>query len=103
MASRRQSGLREVGVVLEDIRAQNKVVLEAVQGLGHEFKRDIATLQVELVQRIERLEDAVRENSREIRAIKEALASKVDAASLAALELRVAALERRVGGQRSRR
>jgi predicted nucleic acid-binding Zn-ribbon protein len=103
----RESAARATAVLLEDIRSQNKVVLEAVQGLGEKLEQ----LRLELCERIARVEDhvgrveervgrvedAVRENSREIRAVKKALSAKVDAAVLAALELRVAALERKVG------
>ncbi len=117
----RESAARATAVLLEDIRSQNRVVLEAVQGLGEKLEQlrldlceRIARVEVrvgrveEQVGRVEeqvgrlevrvgRLEDAVRENSREIRAVKEALSTKVDGAVLAALELRVAALERKVG------
>jgi uncharacterized protein YukE len=108
----RSSAARATAVVLEDIRAQNRVVLEAVQGLGQRmdgFEQKVDGLdqkvdgldhklerfRLELLERVGRLEDAVRENSREIRALKQALESKADAAALIALEQRVAALERR--------
>jgi len=53
-------------VILEDIRAQNRAVIEAVQGLGIKVERDLANLRAELIERIERLESAVRQNSRDI-------------------------------------
>jgi predicted nuclease with TOPRIM domain len=128
--------LRAHGVLVEDMRAQNTAVLEAMTSFREEVRRDLAALRAELLERIERLEDAVRQNSRdirrlegrveslegkvdrlegkvdrlegrvdrletevtrlsaEIRAVREALGEKCDAASLAALELRVVALER---------
>jgi predicted nucleic acid-binding Zn-ribbon protein len=123
----RSSAAHATAVVLEDVRSQNKVVLEAVQGVGQkvdglahrmdrfehrvdglevtigglEMKVDaldqkLERVRLDLLERIGRIEDAVRENSREIRALREALAAKADAAELAALEQRVAALERRV-------
>jgi chromosome segregation ATPase len=55
------------GVLLEEVRAQNKAVLEAVHSLGERMDRDIFALRTELVERIERLETAVRQNSRDIR------------------------------------
>jgi predicted nuclease with TOPRIM domain len=128
--------LRAHGFLVEDMRAQNTAVLEAMTSFREEVRRDLAALRAELLERIERLEDAVRQNSRdirrlegrveslegkvdrlegkvdrlegrvdrletevtrlsaEIRAVREALGEKCDAASLAALELRVVALER---------
>jgi predicted nuclease with TOPRIM domain len=56
-----------MAVLLEDIRSQNRLVLEAVHGLGQKLERDIQALRVELSERIERLEAAVRQNSHDIR------------------------------------
>ena len=111
-------GADATAVILEDIRAQNRVVLEAVQSMGESLRSEIAALRQELCERIERLEAVVRQNSidirknsedirknsediqrleAELRSVKVAVLMKVDAAALAALELRVSALERRLG------
>lgn len=109
--------IRAQGILLEDMRSENRVVAEAVHDFGRKIDRDIAVLRAELLERIERLEGAVRQNSHdirglgarfdqlearldqreiEIRAVRKALDSKADSAALAAIELRVAALERAV-------
>src|ERR1039457_1738021 len=62
----RSRGRNATAVILEDIRAQNRAVIEAVQGLGAKIDRDVASLRAELIERIDRLEAAVRQNSRDI-------------------------------------
>lgn len=97
-------------VLLEDIRAQNRAVIEVVRTESARLDRSIADLRAELVPRIEALEAAVRQNSRdirknsedirrleaEVRSLKEAAQGYADRASFLALEVRVTALERRV-------
>jgi hypothetical protein len=52
---RRSDGLGEnILVVLEDMRAQNKVVIEAVQALDRKLESEIGNLRTELIARIDR-------------------------------------------------
>lgn len=90
-------------VLLEDIRAQNKATIEAVEAGRRESSLEIQRLEARLTARIEILEAVVRHHSEELRGIRSELASlkatvatvetKVD--RLLALEVRVTALERR--------
>lgn len=59
--------LRAHGVVLEDIRSRMEMVVEAVTVTRTELKADLHALDSRLSERISILEDAVRENSRDIR------------------------------------
>jgi hypothetical protein len=61
--------IRAQGVVLEDIRSQMSVVLEAVTSTRTELKADMAALESRLSQRISVLEEVVRQNSNDIRAL----------------------------------
>jgi DNA repair ATPase RecN len=90
-------------VLLEDIRAQNKATIEAVEAGRREISLEIQRLEARLTSRIEILEAVVRHHSEELRGLRSELASlkaavmsldaKVD--RLLALEARVSALERR--------
>jgi hypothetical protein len=59
--------LRAHGVVLEDIRSRMEMVVEAVTVTRTVLKADLHALDSRLSERISTLEDAVRENSRDIR------------------------------------
>jgi DNA repair ATPase RecN len=90
-------------VLLEDIRAQNKATIEAVESGRRETSLEIQRLEARLTARIEILEAVVRHHSEELRGIRleltalkatvNNLESKVD--RLLALEARVTAIERR--------
>ena len=118
LASTRVDGGDPTTVVLEDIRSQNKRVIEAVLDLGKTMDRDIRSLREELMERISVLESAVRTNSKDIRqntedirknsedirglqsevaGLRDLLARKADAAALSALKHRVSALESKAG------
>jgi chromosome segregation ATPase len=58
--------LRAHGVVLEDIRSRMEMVVEAVTLTRTELKADLRGLDERLSARISTLEEAVRENSRDI-------------------------------------
>jgi C4-dicarboxylate-specific signal transduction histidine kinase len=95
---RRSDGLGEnILVVLEDMRAQNQVVIEAVQALDRKLESEIGNLRTELVERLDRLEATVAQHSRDLAAMRRELREAATAAALAALEQRVAAIERRLG------
>jgi DNA repair ATPase RecN len=92
-------------VIIEEIRSQNRVTIEAVQGTRTELKQEIAELREDTTARFQTLESAVRalrkdvhnvadkveQNGADIRRLDE----KVD--NLSGLEARVSALERQRG------
>jgi hypothetical protein len=105
--------VRALGVVVERIDSNVQMLAEAMIGMRTELKRDITELDARLSARIDRLEDAVRTNLREIRELKPLktemaeLRAEVaalrrdferrDAERLASLEARVTELEKRAG------
>jgi hypothetical protein len=102
--------LRAHGVVLEDIRSRMEMVVEAVTVTRTELKADLHALDSRLSERISILEDAVRENSRDIRknsedicTLREQVAGlrhdfdhREEIGRLTGLEARVAAIETRL-------
>jgi DNA repair ATPase RecN len=58
---------REMGVLMERIDSNVRVVAEGLTAHREEFKRDMAALEARLTVRIENLEAAVRQNSADIR------------------------------------
>jgi len=109
---------RAVGVVLERIESQMAVVLEAVTSSAQRLDAKIDGVHADLSARISRLEDAVRQNSADIKALRvdvDGLRVDVDAlreevarlrhdfdhreerGRIDALEARVAVLEGRLG------
>lgn len=97
---------RAHSVVLEQIHSQMNVVVEAVTGMEERFMRELAAAEARLSERISVLEQVVRQNSDDIRDLREELArlrhdfdhrSELD--RLESLEDRVAALEARLGAR----
>jgi polyhydroxyalkanoate synthesis regulator phasin len=93
-----------LGGLMEDMRAQNKAVLEAVQGVEERLDRKIEALREDLSSRITSLEHAVRELGARVGTVETAvhelrvdLAQVASRAAVEALEQRVSALERRMG------
>jgi hypothetical protein len=96
--------LRAHGVVLEDIRSRMDLVVEAVTSTRADLKADLHALDVRLSERISVLEEAVRENSRDLRAVREEVARlrydfdhRQELGRVTALEARVSAIETRLG------
>src|SRR5688572_26867942 len=77
--------LGRVLILLEDIRAQNKMTIEAVEAGRRETSLEIQRLEARLTSRIEILEAVVRHHSEELRGIRsELVLVKSDLASLKA-------------------
>ena len=57
-------------VILEEIRSQNRITIEAVQSTRDELKREIAERQERTDGRLQTLESAVRQNSTDIQALR---------------------------------
>ena len=94
--ARRATSLQEVlaemrahGVILEEIRSQNRATIEALQATREALETKIDQVDRNSQARDVVLEAAVRQNSKDIRI----LATRVDA--LGPLDQRVSALERR--------
>jgi polyhydroxyalkanoate synthesis regulator phasin len=90
--------------VLERIESQMGVVLEAVNSSAQSLDAKIDALDARLSERISRLEDAVRQNSADIEALRSAVARlrhdfdhREGRGRIDALEARVAVLEGRLG------
>ena len=116
--SRASADRRAHGVVLEELRSQMALVLEAVTSSRTELKAEIAELRTSLTDRITALEQAVRQNSADIRqnsedirknsediqelreemsALRHDFDHRAELGRLASLEERVAAIETRLG------
>ena len=93
-----KADIRALGVVIERVDTNVRLLAEAMTGMRTELKNDMAELEARLSVRITRLEDAVRTNSRDIRDLKTDVAAlKTDVATLktdvAALKTDVATLK----------
>ena len=101
------SGVRGNGVLIEEMRAQNRATIEAVEASRVVLESKIDSLARETGGRLTVLEVAVRQNSRDIKKNSEdirtngedirVLIERVD--SLGPLDQRVSTLERRVLGE----
>ena len=91
----RASGANPTDVLLEDIRAQLGVVLEAVQGCA--TKSELAEFREDVARRFEAVDARFDRVGADLRSLRKENARKAESATLAALDLRVTALERRVG------
>jgi hypothetical protein len=92
-------GVRSNGVVLEEIRAQNRATIEAVEATRVALEEKIDRVDRDSRERDAVLEAAVRQNSRDIRQNSDdvrTLSARVEA--LGSLDQRISALERRVPG-----
>jgi len=88
--------MRGHGVILEDIRSQNRATMEALQATRAALEEKIDQVDRNSQARDAVLEAAVRQNSKDIRTNSDdirVLATRVDA--LGPLDQRVSALERR--------
>ena len=75
--------IRALGVVIERVDTNVRLLAESMTGMRTELKNDLAELEARLSVRITRLEDAVRTNSRDIRDLKTDVAVlKTDVAML---------------------
>jgi hypothetical protein len=86
----------QVRIVLEQIRAENRLAGETADKLGRQQSLELRSLEARLGGRLEILEAVARSHSEELRGIRSdisGLDGKVD--KLLALEPRVTALERR--------
>ena len=102
MATRRITAVERMNVLLEDIKAQNRVTLEAVLSSKEELERKFGERFERIEERLDRVEDAIRHHSKEIAELREELhqlrndfAQREELARLDALERRVDALEKR--------
>jgi len=94
------SGVRGNGVLIEEMRAQNRATIEAVEATRVSLEVKIDALARETGGRLTVLEAAVRQNSTDIRKNSEdirVLAERVE--TLGPLDQRVSTLERRVLGE----
>lgn len=96
--------LRAQGVLLEQLGSQMSLVLEAVTSSKAELEASMRALEDRLSQRITMLEEAVRQLAAEQRALREEVArlrrdfdQREERGRVSALEVRVAALEARLG------
>ena len=95
-----QEHIRGHGVILEEMRSQNRATIEAVEAVRVTVDQRIDRFERETGNRFTVLEVAVRQNSADIRQNGEdirALSAGVDA--LGSLDRRVSALERRASGE----
>ena len=94
------SGVRGNGVLIEEMRAQNRATIEAVEASRVVLESKIDSLARETGGHLTVLQAAVRQNSRDIKKNSEdirVLIERVDA--LGPLDQRVSTLERRVLGE----
>lgn len=84
-----------MAILLENIQEQNRATIEAVLSTEQKRERQVSDLREGLSLRLDALEIAMRASTAEIRRLGEGFASKPDAADLAVLDKRVAALEAR--------
>jgi len=87
-------------ILVEDMRSQFKVVIEAVQGLGETLESEMGAVRGELGGirgDLANIHAAIGDHSRELREVAALVARKAEGAALAALEQRVTAIERRGG------
>ena len=103
-AGRPADATRAQNVLLEQLRSQMDGVLEAVTGSRAHLEAKMETLEKGLSERIRMLEEVVRQNSKDIRDLRDEVARlrydfdhRAELGRVAALEGRVAALEKRVG------
>jgi hypothetical protein len=104
---RRADSTAALTVVLEDIRSQNKAVIEAVQTLEQTMHREFAAVHAEIGAihgeigaihgELGSVRAGVAHHSRELRDLAVVIDRKADGAALVALEQRVTAIERRTG------
>ena len=113
-----ETPIGRVTILLEQIQEQNRATIEAVFASEQRIRRDFEARFTSLEHRVAALEIAVRKNSEDIQELKTAvrkntediqelkrsvdevraaMAQKPDAAQLAALEVRVARIEMRLG------
>jgi hypothetical protein len=88
------------GVRVEQLESSVKVILEAVTGLGQELRAEMQGLGAKLSGKIEDLEDVVRTNSADIKALRVELTGfrhdfdhREERGRVSALEQRVSAIE----------
>jgi hypothetical protein len=62
-----EEAVRELGVRLEDVQSQMRLVFEAVTSLGQQFDAKLSAVEARLSERISVLESVVRQNSEDIR------------------------------------